>query len=422
MPRRHPARGYSALTRRRQDEHTIDDDARPDDTAAPTPTERSGGPHRRRGIRRRRSAPRQARWSLGDRRRDRDLRGLRARPGTQQWLIARSSRSSRPSSTGSTSRAASCRRSTSRPASSSSSIFQVFVLVYTGYIAFTNYGTGHNGSKEQAVSSLMASSLAARRGLAHLPRDRRRPPRRSSACSSPTPTATPSSAPTDEPLERGRRASSTATRPSPSTAGRPCTFADVIARTDEITALAVPFSDDPNDGALRTPDGSSAYLYLSTLEYDEAAGTMTEHRDRHRLLRHRHRRVHRPRTARNCCPAGRSPSASTTSCARSPTRASAAARLRHRSGPSRSRSSRSRRRSSSASSSRSSSTTCACAAASSTASLMILPYAFPSFLVGAGLGGHDERELRLHQPGAARRGRHPLAHGPMAGQGLACCS
>ena len=53
-------------------------------------------------------------------------------------------------------------------------------------------------------------------------------------------------------------------------------FADVIARTDEITELAVPFSDDPNDGALRTPDGSNAYQYVSTLEYDEAAGTMTD--------------------------------------------------------------------------------------------------------------------------------------------------
>ena len=38
-------------------------------------------------------------------------------------------------------------------------LFQVFVLLYTGYIAFTNYGTGHVGSKEQAVSSLMAASL-----------------------------------------------------------------------------------------------------------------------------------------------------------------------------------------------------------------------------------------------------------------------
>jgi arabinogalactan oligomer/maltooligosaccharide transport system permease protein len=37
----------------------------------------------------------------------------------------------------------------------------------------------------------------------------------------------------------------------------------------------VPLSDDPNDGSLRTPDGSTAYLYLSTLTYDEAADTFT---------------------------------------------------------------------------------------------------------------------------------------------------
>lgn len=35
-------------------------------------------------------------------------------------------------------------------------------------------------------------------------------------------------------------------------------------------------SDDPNDGSLRTPDGSSAYLYTSSLKYDPAAGTMTD--------------------------------------------------------------------------------------------------------------------------------------------------
>src|SRR5690606_10552298 len=38
-------------------------------------------------------------------------------------------------------------------------VFQIFVLLYTGYIGFTNYGTGHNGSKEQAVSALLNSSL-----------------------------------------------------------------------------------------------------------------------------------------------------------------------------------------------------------------------------------------------------------------------
>ena len=36
------------------------------------------------------------------------------------------------------------------------------------------------------------------------------------------------------------------------------------AASDEVLAARVPFSDDPNDGALRTPDGQNAYLYLST--------------------------------------------------------------------------------------------------------------------------------------------------------------
>ena len=50
----------------------------------------------------------------------------------------------------------------------------------------------------------------------------------------------------------------------------------MISRTGEIEDLIVPVSEDPNDGALRTPDGSNAYQYVSTLEYDEAAGTMTD--------------------------------------------------------------------------------------------------------------------------------------------------
>ncbi|MBT2516636.1 ABC transporter permease subunit [Streptomyces sp. ISL-90] len=153
-------------------------------------------------------------------------------------------------------------------------IFQVFVLVYTGYIAFTNYGTGHNGSKEQAVSSLMSSALE-------------RVP------DSPTYQVTV----VDQFGELGLLVTDPDGEASVGTTDSPLTevdaemeggkavavdgwttlsFADVIARTDEITELAVPFSDDPNDGAIRTPDGSSGYLYLSNLEYDAAAGTMTD--------------------------------------------------------------------------------------------------------------------------------------------------
>ncbi|MEV1131938.1 ABC transporter permease subunit [Agromyces sp. NPDC049794] len=153
-------------------------------------------------------------------------------------------------------------------------LFQVFVLVYTGYIAFTNYGTGHNGSKEQAVSSLMASSLQRVEDsptypvtvvdqfgtLGLLVTD---------------PDGEALVGTNDQPLQEvdadmeGGKAVAIEGWTSLS-------FADVLARTDEITELAVPFSDDPNEGAIRTPDGSNAYLYISTLEYDEVAGTMTD--------------------------------------------------------------------------------------------------------------------------------------------------
>lgn len=152
-------------------------------------------------------------------------------------------------------------------------IFQVFVIVYTGYIALTNYGTGHNGSKEQAVSSLMASSLQRVEDsptypvtvvdqfgtLGLLVTD---------------PDGDALLGTNEQPLQEvdaqfdGDKAVSVDGWTSLS-------FADVLARQGEITELAVPVSDDPNDGALRTPDGSNAYQYVSTLEYDEEAGTMT---------------------------------------------------------------------------------------------------------------------------------------------------
>lgn len=155
------------------------------------------------------------------------------------------------------------------------SLFQVFVLLYTGYVAFTNYGTGHNGSKEQAVSSLMAASLE-------------RVP------DSPTfqvtvvdqlgtlgllvtdPDGDVQLGTMEQPLAEVDNAELDNGKAVAVEGWTTLSFSEVIARTDEITELAVPASDDPNDGALRTPDGSNGYLYTSNLVYDEAAGTMTD--------------------------------------------------------------------------------------------------------------------------------------------------
>ncbi|MBP2437034.1 ABC transporter permease subunit [Microbacterium amylolyticum] len=154
-------------------------------------------------------------------------------------------------------------------------LFQVFVLLYTGYIGFTNYGTGHNGNKDQAVSSLLASSLE------RVPESPAYPVTIVESdgeigllITDPDGIAFLGTA--DDPAEIVRDAVFDGNRAVEAPGWRTLQFADVLQRQSEVQALAVPFSDDPSDGAFRTPDGSSAYRYTSTLDYDTATGDLTD--------------------------------------------------------------------------------------------------------------------------------------------------
>jgi arabinogalactan oligomer/maltooligosaccharide transport system permease protein len=155
-------------------------------------------------------------------------------------------------------------------------IFQIFVIGYSGYIAFTNYGTGHNSTKDDAVNSLILSSqervpdsptyavtvLEQAGAYSFLVTD----PDGDISVGSP-----------ESPLEPAADAETDASGQAIALPGyTTLNFAAIVANQEAIAALAVPVSDDPNDGSLRTPDGSAAYLYLSDLVYDEAAGTMTD--------------------------------------------------------------------------------------------------------------------------------------------------
>lgn len=53
-------------------------------------------------------------------------------------------------------------------------------------------------------------------------------------------------------------------------------FDELLAQQDAILEVAVPVSDNPSDGSLRTADGSTAYEYRSNLRYDEAEDTFTD--------------------------------------------------------------------------------------------------------------------------------------------------
>ncbi|TQL45018.1 carbohydrate ABC transporter membrane protein 1 (CUT1 family) [Homoserinimonas aerilata] len=154
-------------------------------------------------------------------------------------------------------------------------VFQIFVIGYTGYIGFTNYSTGHNSDKAQAIDALMSSA-------------RERVP------DSPTykvtivenleglgmlvtaPDGEVSVGSSEHPLSSVRNATMDGDKAVAVDGYTSLSFQDVLQRQGDIVGLEVPFSDDPNDGSLRTPDGSSAYVYTSSLVYDEQAGTMTD--------------------------------------------------------------------------------------------------------------------------------------------------
>ncbi|WP_235008075.1 ABC transporter permease subunit [Microbacterium timonense] len=156
-------------------------------------------------------------------------------------------------------------------------IFQIFVAGYTAYIAFTNYGTGHNSTKESAINALMLSAqervpdspaydltIVEQLGeYSFLVTD---------------PDGEVEIGGVERPLEPVDNAEMDGGKAVGLPGFNTLTFQQIVANQEAIAEMAVPISDDPNDGSLRTPDGSAAYVYLSSLEYDEAAGTMTDTR------------------------------------------------------------------------------------------------------------------------------------------------
>ncbi|WP_336632268.1 MULTISPECIES: ABC transporter permease subunit [unclassified Microbacterium] len=152
-------------------------------------------------------------------------------------------------------------------------IFQVFIFGYTAYIAFTNYGAGHVGTQEQAVQAALIQGERLVEGSPRYPLavverggEYGLAVNDDGAIRAGSP---------DQPLEVvGEMSGSGAPKEVPGWTVLPLNR--VLALQSEITALRVPVSDDPNDGSLRTRDGSSGTVYLSTMQWDAATQTITD--------------------------------------------------------------------------------------------------------------------------------------------------
>jgi len=158
-------------------------------------------------------------------------------------------------------------------------VFQVFIFGYTAYIAFTNYGTGHAGTQEQAVE---AALIQGERRIEDSPTYPlsvvERVGELGFAIVDENGDVLVGSA--EQPLEEARGAEVGSTgAPSEVPGWDVVPRATVITDADlqgQIASLRVPVSEDPNDGSVRTRDGSSGAVYESTLVWDAETQTITD--------------------------------------------------------------------------------------------------------------------------------------------------
>lgn len=144
-------------------------------------------------------------------------------------------------------------------------IFQVFVILYTGYISFTNAGDQHNSTKQDAVEQIIRTS-------------QERVPDSPEYAVQVYKQADQFGLFVTEP--DGTTGWGTAEQPLQDASAAPqgweeLNLSQIIRFQDEILAVNVQVSEDINDGTLRTSDGQKAYVYRSSLEYDEQADTFT---------------------------------------------------------------------------------------------------------------------------------------------------
>ncbi|ASN40510.1 ABC transporter permease subunit [Paeniglutamicibacter terrestris] len=155
-------------------------------------------------------------------------------------------------------------------------IFQVFVMIFSTYIAFTNYGDGHNSTKADAIASIQLSASERVPDSPQFPTSVLEKGGKYFLLVT-TPEGEAKLGGADTPLAIVSPSVSGPTGAATGVEGySTLDFTTLLAHQQEITALTVPLSENPEDGALKTADGSTSYVYTPKLKYDEAADTFTD--------------------------------------------------------------------------------------------------------------------------------------------------
>jgi arabinogalactan oligomer/maltooligosaccharide transport system permease protein len=163
-------------------------------------------------------------------------------------------------------------------------VFQVYVVGYSAYIAFTNYGTMHNSDKDDAINALLLNGQTRIAGepvypMAVVVDD--------AGELNFLVTMTDESGATQvkvggdgEVLEQITPTEFNSMGTAVSADGyTELSFREVVARQDEVVKFKVYLNDDPESYFIMTPDAAQAVIFGPRLDYDPVADTMTRVED-----------------------------------------------------------------------------------------------------------------------------------------------
>jgi len=153
-------------------------------------------------------------------------------------------------------------------------VFQVFVILYTAYISLTNYGDGHNLDKDQAVVAILSQTERRVEGSATYPLTVVYKGAELGFAIVDAGQVLVGTA--SQHLEPAAGATLAGTRVQAIPGYAVATQQQIFSNQEAITNLRVPFSANAAEGSVRTQNGTTGYLYKSTLAYDASAGTMTD--------------------------------------------------------------------------------------------------------------------------------------------------
>ncbi|GEL94712.1 sugar ABC transporter permease [Cellulomonas composti] len=152
-------------------------------------------------------------------------------------------------------------------------VYVIYTACYTGYVAFTNYGDGHNSTKDDAIEQILAQNEQRVEGSEAYPLTVVQQDGELGFAIVRDGEAVVGTA--EQPLEPVEGATVDGGKVTAVPGWDVLGFADVAQQQAEVVALRVPVSDEAADGSIRTQDASTGYVYESILEYDPVADTMT---------------------------------------------------------------------------------------------------------------------------------------------------